>query len=692
MRPDTTLPNKWPHNANHERSIGTFKSCMRAAMLQSGFPAKNWDFAVPYCSVALPVTHWAPILPTEQDADGNLLPAYKEDKENRTCYEAHHKGLQFYGPMQPFGRLCFYLDRQRSHPLMSVTRPGFFCGWVLEAGFRYRDTLLIADYSQMRTGNSHECRKIPAKEVSFPAELTFLYAEARKLSLKTMQPTEIPMHPEPPVQLFDEKVMPKEQAQAEASLTVDALPEFRITRLRIEHYGPTILSNGKTCPGCLDFGKTKHAEECRLRFYRELKKDGHIHTEDEHGNKQPFHMKGGHPKLPKELIAEPFAPRPAIVGGSTSSADPMPGVDAIIDSEPVVNEEKNAIDSELAVAPEQSEFFEELEAYDHHQSAVESADPENAYDEDLAHAGAAVIAAHKSKIRSSVVEPTYTSSLRDTVQAGPYPDPLVTKLLPKNQEVLTPDQVVAIVNQTLGKAINDLGLLKGSPSSESYGTVASTAPPKDCLDFKVDPKTRAKGNGFDFNMEEYCQDAVDLYCEAANIPLNSLKKVTTPFCPEGALLKADDDTRGKLSGKACSVLMKALWLARLARPDLQKAITDLATRIQKWSRNDDRRVRRLYEYIYHTKHYRMQCFVRDPPEKLELHAYVDADFAGYKEDTKSTSGGILVLAGPTTWFPLAWTSKRQTSTSRSTTESEVVSLATFLFGVFSYVGFMGYIA
>ena len=41
---------------------------------------------------------------------------------------------------------------------------------------------------------------------------------------------------------------------------------------------------------------------------------------------------------------------------------------------------------------------------------------------------------------------------------------------------------------------------------------------------------------------------------------------------------------------------------------------------------------------------------------------------------KSTSGGFLVLHGPSTFFPLAWVSKRQTSTSRSTTESEVVSL------------------
>ena len=41
--------------------------------------------------------------------------------------------------------------------------------------------------------------------------------------------------------------------------------------------------------------------------------------------------------------------------------------------------------------------------------------------------------------------------------------------------------------------------------------------------------------------------------------------------------------------------------------------------------------------------------------------------------------GWLCLTGPNTWFPLAWVAKRQTATSRSTTESEAVSLAKILF-------------
>ena len=127
------------------------------------------------------------------------------------------------------------------------------------------------------------------------------------------------------------------------------------------------------------------------------------------------------------------------------------------------------------------------------------------------------------------------------------------------------------------------------------------------------------------------------------------------------------------------ILMKALWLGRLSRPDIIKPINDLATKVQSWSRGDDKRLLRLIQYIDSTPQYRLVGTIKDNPEDLELRLYVDADFAGDRLSGKSTSGGYLVLYGPNSFFPLAWVSKRQTSTSRSTTESEVVSLAYSLY-------------
>ena len=49
---------------------------------------------------------------------------------------------------------------------------------------------------------------------------------------------------------------------------------------------------------------------------------------------------------------------------------------------------------------------------------------------------------------------------------------------------------------------------------------------------------------------------------------------------------ADEDQHaeeGHLASVACSLLMKVLWAARLARPDLLRAVIHLATKITKWT-------------------------------------------------------------------------------------------------------------
>ena len=180
-----------------------------------------------------------------------------------------------------------------------------------------------------------------------------------------------------------------------------------------------------------------------------------------------------------------------------------------------------------------------------------------------------------------------------------------------------------------------------------------------------------------FNMSEYAEQACELY---ESLPgAKPLKHAPTPFVADGSLIPADDDIKGELAPNACKVLMKDLWLGRLARPDIIKPIGLLATQVQKWTKNCDKQLYRLMCYLKASKDYRLVGRVNDPADKLVLRLYVDADFAGDRLDAVSTNGGYLVLYGPNTFFPLAWVSKKQTATSRSTTESEVISLAYSLF-------------
>ena len=57
-----------------------------------------------------------------------------------------------------------------------------------------------------------------------------------------------------------------------------------------------------------------------------------------------------------------------------------------------------------------------------------------------------------------------------------------------------------------------------------------------------------------------------------------------------------------------------------------------------------------------------------------LGLFQDSDFPGDLEDSKSTSGGTLCVFGSHTFVPISWMSKKQTSVSHSSSESEIISL------------------
>ena len=156
-----------------------------------------------------------------------------------------------------------------------------------------------------------------------------------------------------------------------------------------------------------------------------------------------------------------------------------------------------------------------------------------------------------------------------------------------------------------------------------------------------------------------------------------LKKVNTPFFANGDI--EEDDSRGELASQAASVLMKMMWLARLARPDLLRVTTWLATKIQKWCCGCDIALHRAICYIDSTKEHLLTGFVGDSKEDVFVEFFVDADLCGSTEDCYSTSGAWIQLSGEHTSFPLCWVSKKQTAVSRSTTESETAALANSLF-------------
>ena len=117
---------------------------------------------------------------------------------------------------------------------------------------------------------------------------------------------------------------------------------------------------------------------------------------------------------------------------------------------------------------------------------------------------------------------------------------------------------------------------------------------------------------------------------------------------------------GKLSRVAASILMKALYSARMCRYDLLKAIGHLASRITKWTSRCDKQLNRLVSYINTTADdVTLRGYIGDNPEDLWLELYSGADLASDKDSRKSTSGIFLALVGKHSFFPLRAISRKQ---------------------------------
>ena len=66
----------------------------------------------------------APVLEHEKNESGKVAPGYAW-KPLRTCWEAHHGGDPFFGPRQPFGRLCWYY-KKAGNTMTPNAAPGLF--------------------------------------------------------------------------------------------------------------------------------------------------------------------------------------------------------------------------------------------------------------------------------------------------------------------------------------------------------------------------------------------------------------------------------------------------------------------------------------------------------------------------------------------------------------------------------------
>ena len=110
----------------------------------------------------------------------------------------------------------------------------------------------------------------------------------------------------------------------------------------------------------------------------------------------------------------------------------------------------------------------------------------------------------------------------------------------------------------------------------------------------------------------------------------------------GGANTADSAIRRQLKPYAAKVLMKVLYAARYARPDLLRAVCWFAQYVTKWDDSCDKRLHQLMCYIHSSYHLWLTGWVGDPPDSMGPRLFADADFAGDPETSRSTSGLQLV--------------------------------------------------
>ena len=141
--PETSLPNRWPHNALLERDVREEKECCRTIHLQSGLPYEFHTYSYPFACLSMSFDRKAP----------------KDD--GKTQWEAATKA-PFEGMRLCFGQLMYYrrkaVGKRTLEPNMA---PGLFMGWRFDSGLRYRNVIKVLDYAEF----------YDLKEVPFPALL-----------------------------------------------------------------------------------------------------------------------------------------------------------------------------------------------------------------------------------------------------------------------------------------------------------------------------------------------------------------------------------------------------------------------------------------------------------------------------------------------------------------------------------------
>ena len=143
--------------------------------------------------------------------------------------------------------------------------------------------------------------------------------------------------------------------------------------------------------------------------------------------------------------------------------------------------------------------------------------------------------------------------------------------------------------------------------------------------------------------------------------------VATPLDPNVQLVK-DDGVSNKANKLLYQQILGSLqYAAGCTRPDIAQAVNVLARYSADPNESHLTNLKRVLRYLKGTINLALTYKGTEPA----FTGYSDADWAGDREDRKSTSGYVFLQSGAA----ISWASRKQTSVPLSTVEAEYVALS-----------------
>ncbi|GJU59506.1 retrovirus-related pol polyprotein from transposon TNT 1-94 [Tanacetum coccineum] len=178
--------------------------------------------------------------------------------------------------------------------------------------------------------------------------------------------------------------------------------------------------------------------------------------------------------------------------------------------------------------------------------------------------------------------------------------------------------------------------------------------PKDCLQISQNPR------GIFINQSKYANEILKKF------DLHKSDPVDTPMVER---TKLDEDLSGiPVDQTQYRSMIGSLMYLTASRPDLVFAVCMCARYQSKPTKKHLEAVKRVFRYLQGSINMGL-WYPKDTA--MALTAYADADHAGCQDTRRSTSGSAQFLGDKL----VSWSSKKQTSTSISSTEAEYIAMS-----------------